>query len=199
MIETIESLTPYGTNQLSQQGTCDVLFAPDEGVKAGASFFQAPRGHGRSPTAELTNEESPPLTYSFASNRQADRETPEIPVPRPSPARHSVLAIQKWEGYVVEVQKESFAARLTDLTNPGTQEDAEFAACELSPDDLPLLRTGAVFYWTIGRQTDSTGRQQTISELRFRRLPSWTPEEYREASVEAKRIAHLLGINQAIS
>src|ERR1035441_2651708 len=146
MTETNVSLTLDATNAFLPGSTSDVLVEPDQDVKSAARFLPAHLDPGRQRTVEVTNGEKLPPTYSFTSNRQGDPETPRFPVRRRSRALDSVLAIQKWEGYVVQVEEESFAARLIDLAAPGAQEDGEFATCELSPDDLPLLKMGAVFY-----------------------------------------------------
>lgn len=108
----------------------------------------------------------------------------------------SILSLQKWEGCVLEVASEFFIARLTDLTEPGTKEDAEIPLSQVPQDDLPLVQPGANFYWNIGRETNSTKRQRTVSELRFQRLPTLTDEDYRQASIEAGITAELLGFNR---
>jgi hypothetical protein len=106
----------------------------------------------------------------------------------------SEISLQKWEGQVLEVLHDSFTARLTDRSARNGKEDAELSFSEVSSDDMPLLKPGAIFYWTIGRHTDSTNRPRILSELRFRRLPTWTEEEVIQASLEAQRLATAFGI-----
>jgi hypothetical protein len=134
---------------------------------------------------------------SIAANRSNAFADLEFPAPQP-PARVKVresnVALQKWEGHVLEVLSKSFTARLVDLTNPGGKEDAEFSMMELADDDRSLLRRGAGFYWTIGRQVDTTNRARTVSEIRFQRLPIWTEDEISLASREAKEMADQFGI-----
>jgi hypothetical protein len=136
------------------------------------------------------------LSRVHALNTNEASEIPKFPVLQPMQIHQSIVSIQKWEGHVLQVLKNSFAARLADLTSPVAEEDAEFPLSKVSADDLPLVREGAVFYWSIVDHTDLTGRLHTISTLRFRRLPPWTPEEIQKASLEAKKIAKLLGVEE---
>ena len=68
------------------------------------------------------------------------------------PARHSFVLLQKWQGTVLEVQTDTFIARLEDLTQANPQEEAEFLVDEISEDDHDLIVPGAIFYWHRGRQ-----------------------------------------------
>lgn len=134
------------------------------------------------------------LTSTLISNQRELRKPSRPQTPRNASVVNSDIALQKWEGYVLEISAENFTARLTDLTAQGAKEDAEFNISELSQDDLSLLEQGAVFYWTIGRQTDSTNRQRMVSEIRFRRLPNWTEDELTQAALEANKLAINFGI-----
>ena len=57
---------------------------------------------------------------------------------------------------------------------------------EISPDDLELVREGAVFYWTIAcHETGSpVGQRTKTSLIRFRRLPRWTAHKLEQAQME---------------
>lgn len=107
---------------------------------------------------------------------------------RPKLRQDGFVCLQKWQGVVIDVSKESFLARLKDLTNAGPDEEAEIPIEELSPGDMELLRPGAVFYWNIGYLDKLSGQRLRHSFLRFRRLPAWTREELEQAEKEAKRI-----------
>lgn len=49
----------------------------------------------------------------------------------------------------------------------------------VQPQDLPLVKSGAVFYLTMFRET--TGRTvRNVEEIRFRRQPDWTPTMFRK-------------------
>jgi hypothetical protein len=100
-----------------------------------------------------------------------------------SPSREvHVQNLQLWEGTVVSVDAEEFQASLRDLTDPKRpEENGTFALEEVVEDDRPLVQRGAVFYWHISYNTEH-GTRRLVSQLRFRRLPSWT-------SADVQRIA----------
>ena len=106
--------------------------------------------------------------------------------------RGSFQALQKWEGSVLSVGKESFAARLVDLSQPRTDEEAEFAIEEVPPSDRSLVAPGAVFYWQIGYFDAPGGQRRRMSEIRFRRLPAWNRKELEEARARAMDFAKLV-------
>jgi hypothetical protein len=102
-------------------------------------------------------------------------------------------SLQKWEGVVLEVLDTSFIARLVDLTQRGPDEEAEFPLDEISAEDRPLVRPGAIFYWNIGYHTSYSGQRTRASIMRFRRLPAWTQAEIEAAKREAERIGKAIG------
>ena len=69
------------------------------------------------------------------------------------PNQNIFISLQKWEGIVMDVMDDAFLARLIDLTQKGTDEEAEFSFDEISEEDKPLIRSGAIFYWNIGYST----------------------------------------------
>jgi|SRR6185437_503557 len=99
--------------------------------------------------------------------------------------------LQKWEGIVLDVLRDSFTARLIDLTLEGADEEAEFSLDEIDEDDKGLLKPGAVFYWNIGYSDSPSGRAR-VSIIRFRRLPVWRSEELERAKLDAERLSGLL-------
>ena len=78
------------------------------------------------------------------------------------------------------------ACLILPTRNP--EEEAVFPMRRVSAEDRWLVRTGAVFYWNIGEHTDVTGRQRTVSELRFRRLPALTNDDIAAARREGKEL-----------
>ncbi|MGH7802263.1 MAG: hypothetical protein ACREOW_16835 [Thermodesulfobacteriota bacterium] len=102
------------------------------------------------------------------------------------------ISLQKWEGNVIEVMKDYFLAILVDLTEPGADEQAEIPLEEVSPEDLDLIVTGAIFYWNIGYEDESNGQRKRASIIRFRRLPAWSQSEIKEAERETKEIRNFL-------
>ena len=104
------------------------------------------------------------------------------------------VALEKWEGCVSEVGKDSFVAVLADLRKTNADEEAEFPFAEVPPDDLELLVVGAVFYWTIGYHTRPGGTRSHSSEIRFRRLPPWSESDLEDAAKRAQEWKAALGI-----
>ncbi len=103
------------------------------------------------------------------------------------------IVLQSWEGCVLSVGSDSFVARLVDPKHIRPDEEAEFDLGELTEDDRSLLESGAIFYWSIGYYDNSSGQRMRASEIRFRRLPTWTREELEEAKEHAGRLAKQLG------
>ena len=107
----------------------------------------------------------------------------------------SEVIIQDWEGIVESIETETFTALLRDLTAneayPG--EMADLPIEDIAPDDRELLKPDAIFYLTVGRSTDTTGRQQRFSRMEFRRLPVWTSADFSRADERAQRLARFLG------
>ncbi len=109
------------------------------------------------------------------------------------PRQSAFLSLQKWEGVVLEVLSASFLTRLFDLTRTGSDEEAEFSLDDVSEEDRPLIRPGAIFYWNIGYHTSYSGQRTRTSIIRFRRLPAWTREEIEAAKREAERLGKSIG------
>ncbi len=110
--------------------------------------------------------------------------------PRP---QDRFVSLQKWEGAVLGVEHNSFFAKLVDLTQGSPEEEAEFCLDDVSEEDRPLLKPGAIFYWNIGYHDSRTGQRRKVSEIRFRRLPAWTAREIEAARREATRLGDLIG------
>jgi hypothetical protein len=108
-------------------------------------------------------------------------------------AKEFFKAIQRWEGYVLDVTEDSFRARLMTIEGEGPTQEAEILLEELVQEDRKLVEPGAVFYWSIGYLDRPSGRLR-ISSIRFRRLPAWTSRELEKARAEAKELGVLLGI-----
>ncbi len=112
-----------------------------------------------------------------------------VPTLQPSIAiQNQFISLQKWQGVVVEVMKDTFFAKLNDLTEKGVEEEAEFSLEEVSDEDKELVMPGGVFYWNIGYQVSYQGQQTRVSIIRFRRLPAWRKEELDAAKSRAQKI-----------
>jgi hypothetical protein len=99
-----------------------------------------------------------------------------------------MVSLQKWQGYVLKVLENSLWVRLIDLTQHGPDEEAEISLDEISPDDLELIKPGAIFYWNIGYLDLYSGQRIRSSVIRFQRIPVWSDEEINAAREEAERL-----------
>lgn len=89
---------------------------------------------------------------------------------------------QRWQGYILELNSDRFVAKLEDLTKPGgTYEILEFDLSDVSPDDLPLVQIGSIFYWSIG-SVMTNGQLKRQSILRFKRVALWSELDYDSAT-----------------
>jgi hypothetical protein len=99
-------------------------------------------------------------------------------------------ALQIWEGTVTAVD---FDTRMMDvlLTAKMTAEVPHTAGISLewvTPQDMDLVRPGAVFYLTLFKKTRK-GSIQNSQELRFRRRPSWSRRQIELVRDEAELLA----------
>ncbi|MAE69669.1 MAG: hypothetical protein CME06_04270 [Gemmatimonadetes bacterium] len=106
---------------------------------------------------------------------------PPKKLPERSRIQPSFVALQKWEGRVLEVGDSTFSAVVEDSVRRGVEEEVEFDLEEIGPDDRNLLKPGAIFYWTIGYRTEPSGERSRSSVLVLRRLPAWNEEGLQRA------------------
>ncbi|MGA1826417.1 MAG: hypothetical protein ACMUIP_17320 [bacterium] len=155
------------------------------------------------PKGQILNYFTKPESHIRSSYNKIDRETinfcEQINIPIPpcylmnkKDREDSFISLQKWEGIVLKRMKESFLARLIDLTNDGPDEEAELPIAEISAEDLSLIEPGAIFYWNIGYLDKWSGQRTRASVIRFRRLPKWTRKEIDAAKREAEQIQEFL-------
>ena len=98
------------------------------------------------------------------------------------------VSIQKWIGYVSELSGNRFTAILNDVNNPTTEEIATFDINEdVSEDDIPLIKTGAIFYWSIGYHTQN-GQRKKESFIRFKRSVQFTKEDVDKIADNAEQL-----------
>jgi len=107
--------------------------------------------------------------------------------------RTNFVPLQEWEGYVLDIQKDSFTASLLDLTNKNEipNEEAEFEISEIAKPDVGFLSIGAVFRWVLGYRIKPSG-QARESQIIFRRMPKWNPESEARADRHAKHLMKTL-------
>jgi hypothetical protein len=103
--------------------------------------------------------------------------------------REILIALQSWEGVVLDVDDTSFVARLIDVAGEHEDEEVKLSLDELSDFDLKLLEPGAILYWTIGYRQQVRGSRERVSRIRLRRVPAWTKRQLGEAQERASRLA----------
>lgn len=115
--------------------------------------------------------------------------TPPESGSRPHPTV-TLYPIQEWAGYVTEIRKKSFVARLLDRTAGDClpRETAWIPLTEVSERDARRIRPGSVFCWVIGYRRDTSGTKQRVSVIVFRDLPVMTAAKLRSARRWARRI-----------
>lgn len=99
--------------------------------------------------------------------------------------REKLLALQSWEGTVLEVEDDALVARLVDVAGEHPDEEVSLSTEELCDFDLELLEPGAILYWTIGYRYQLGGARERVSRIRLRRLPAWTKHQLDEARERA--------------
>jgi len=114
-----------------------------------------------------------------------------LPIRDPS-TQDQIISLQKWEGYVTKISKDSILVRLIDLTEGRPEEEAEIPLEEISEEDKDLIREGAVFYWNIGYKDSKSGQRTRVSIIRFQRLPKWRKKEKDVAEQEAERLQEII-------
>ena len=116
------------------------------------------------------------------------------------PLKGRYTLLQKWEGNVVKVHANEFDAIIIDKTDPTfAKELVTIEKIEITPDDLPLLESGSVFYWTIG-YSDYPGRGRSReSKIRFRRLKGWTKKEIDHSKKIGEQFAEFFKSNSVCS
>ena len=139
----------------------------------------AERGHAlRSATEERA-----------AGPDRAEHLLPFVYVPRAAPQTVTrFITLQKYEGTVLRIEGDGFVARIVDPATVDEDFDAEFALEEVTPSDRHLLIPGAVFYWNLGYLDRPEGRVRA-SDLRMRRLPTWSQDELDAARKRAEALA----------
>jgi hypothetical protein len=107
----------------------------------------------------------------------------------PGPSATKNKALQLWEGKVEAVNAASheFTAIIRDQTRRDyPDEQVVLGFEELGEEDRPLVRPGAVFYWSIRYQQEVGMPRETVSRIRFRRLPNWGMRDRGRAEAFAK-------------
>ena len=125
-------------------------------------FF--PQWHGRSRV---------PMQGNVQGQTTADRQNDNVParplvwLRRKSTGRQFQI-LQQFEGVVCKCDAQGMRVELSDLTSSNPREFADISLEDVSEQDLPLVKPGAVFYWSLGFETSTGGQRSRVSEIRFR-------------------------------
>lgn len=117
-----------------------------------------------------------PVTLSTA-NYQGQKASPEV--------------LAEWDGYVEEIHRDYFTARMRGLQGKGVagkNEEAEIPISDVDDEDRELLAIGAFFRLTITYELPKVGPKRRFTTLQFRRLPAFTKRELDEADKLADKL-----------
>jgi hypothetical protein len=139
-------------------------------------------------------EPSSPFDYSITHNTPlVERKKAPVFFIQSEPSGERSVSLQKWQGIVLRVNKDTFIAKLVNITDKGYDEEAEFDYTEVTEEDLKLVRPGAMFYWSIGYSHSITGQRRRFSDIRFRRLPVLGDKQIEVAKRDARHIKRNIG------
>jgi hypothetical protein len=148
------------------------------------------------PQPEVVMDEESPTTTA-TTNVQRRPEPFLVRTPQVELVARQLEVLQRFEGTVRSVHEDTgeMVVELRDLTHlDAPREEATIGLSDVSDPDLELVAPGAVFYWTIGYEVRKGTQQKTrISELRFRRHPTWTRRELVEIQRKADALSTFFG------
>jgi hypothetical protein len=90
-------------------------------------------------------------------------------------------------GQVLKIEDDTFQAQLYDLSNPSIVEHAEFETKQVKPNQIALLRPGALFYWFIGYRDNAQTRTH-VSDIWMRRGGRMAQKEFENELLKVKHI-----------
>lgn len=109
-------------------------------------------------------------------------------VSRVSKVSEGALAavLQIWEGTVISVNenKQHMSVKLVDRAGLIPAHTGDIDLEWVAPQDANLVKPGAVFYWTIYKET-KRGTVKNSEEIQFRRLPNWTKKQVEQLYEDA--------------
>jgi len=128
-----------------------------------------------------------PEGTEFAQIEGTQREfvAPRIPATELPDFKADVAPLGVWEGVVVEVDDKARVMQVLLDAKMGQmpRHTAEVDLDSVSPQDIELVRPGAVFYLTLYKRTRPS--VENIEELRFRRRPAWSQTQLTQVDKEA--------------
>lgn len=98
------------------------------------------------------------------------------------------LAIKQYECVVDAIEGDEIIARCIDEDGEDSDFDSAIDLSEIHPDDVKLVKPGAIFYMTIGKNTNSARTEMNDVDIKFKRVVHATVFEKRSALNEADKI-----------
>jgi hypothetical protein len=138
----------------------------------------------------FSNERKRILTAKLSRSRR--------PSTRPASEERFWL-LNKWQGQIVSVAKDSFQAQLFDLGDPTLNEQGEFWKTEVQPDDLPLVRPGTIFYWYLGFRDLPHGQRKRESIIWMRRGGRMSRPKFQRELDDVREIWKTIDVNEPSS
>jgi hypothetical protein len=133
-----------------------------------------------------TGESSPSMGTAAASRALASAP---MPIQFVVALKTENVVLQVWEGTVTNLANDEFTAIIRDKTEEGNpDEEVVLSTDELAVEDLPLLRPGAIFYWSVRYEQERGLPRRRVSRIRFRRVPGWTNADIRQSEVIKERL-----------
>ncbi|MCW5790245.1 MAG: hypothetical protein KIT72_07485 [Polyangiaceae bacterium] len=102
----------------------------------------------------------------------------------------------RWEGVVEHIDEGTgeFDVRMVDLLHDeGDDLFMTFSVDDVSREDVPMVKQGAIFYWVVGYYDNVSGQRTRIAELKFRRLPARRSTDLARARERAQATLLKLG------
>lgn len=172
--------------------TAPLIYSPNESVDSIPEYSIPERISFENQQGSGPNIPTDRKDLSTGLDDELFSDIPKIAVVPPllKPLKGKFTLLQLWEGRIVEVRETEFDAIIKDKTNPDYGDElVTIDISEVTPDDLPLVLKGYVFYWSVGF-LDYPGRGRSReSKIRFRRLRGWTKNEIEQAKKTGKNLA----------
>jgi len=101
--------------------------------------------------------------------------------------QYMFVSLEKWNGEITRIEDGRIFARISNMKG-GINEEADFPLSDVSEDDRSLVREGATFIFSIGRQMSPGGQITRCPRMYFRRIPIWTSDEVLKAHDKAEAL-----------
>ena len=175
----LETVRPKADTSLSAKGGQQFRVVAD--ALAESSFGQMKELPPASPVA-VPGLDDALLNRSVIDTLKATRVVHAIDEVRAAP-------IEVWEGEVksVDYDAQMMYVYLRSKFTQAPDHSGEIALEWITDQDKDLVRPGAVFYWTLYKET-RRGSIRNSQELRFRRLPSWSKNQLQRIEAEASKL-----------